>query len=189
MTTTDKPLTPLVYFDFETTGLGPATQAFELAWLPDDLDPHYTRSLILKHDLRGAEPIALEINGYWNRGISQRTPCDERDLDMFRRETAGATMVAANPRFDAERSMKLLGYEPWHYRMIDIESYAMPIFGWPRPKGLKDIREALVQRGLDIPAPDHTGKADVICLRTCFRALTVMSEELRARSAAAEVNN
>ena len=101
------------------------------------------------------------------------------------------TLVAANPAFDtgmlfgkvigreawtsrARRALHLPAppapAEPWHYRLLDIEAYAAGLFGWPKPAGLRTVRDFLVSRGYDIPAPDHSAAGDVATLRAVHYA-------------------
>lgn len=78
----------------------------------------------------------------------------------------GATIVGANPAFDTSFLRARWKGAPWHYRLIDIETYAMPALNLDRPKGLAYIAEQL-----GIQAPDHTAAGDVHTLRECWRAL------------------
>jgi hypothetical protein len=83
----------------------------------------------------------------------------------------GNTLVAANPAFDASFLRARWGVAPWRYRMLDLETYAMPAFDWDAPKGLKDIAQALRDEAFPIPEPDHSAGADVETLRACHLAL------------------
>lgn len=163
----------IVYLDTETTGLDPERhQVWEIAWAVDD-GP--VRSAIIAHHLRDAEPEALRIGGhdercgphpsgklrFWNSGPE----------DDLREALTGSTLAGANPAFDAAFLRARWGQAPWKYRLLDVESYAMGAFGWDEPKGLRDITAALQDRGCDVPAPDHTAAADVVCLRACHQAL------------------
>ena len=78
-----------------------------------------------------------------------------------------ATLVAANPHFDASFLRRRWGHAPWKYRLLDIEAYAMGALNLIEPKGLAYIAEKL---GVD--APDHTAAGDVWCLRECFGRLS-----------------
>lgn len=167
---------PLVYLDFETTALGPHAQAWEVSWCPDR--PKFeVRTLYLPHTLVGADPVALEINGYWKR--SGHSPATPDELRYFARELHQVTVCGANPRFDVEHVVKQLGFEPCHYRLLDIESYAMPILGYTRPQGLKTIANDLTLHGYVIDDPDHTSAGDVRTLRTCHKALEDLGAKMR----------
>lgn len=176
-------ITDLVYLDTETTGLDPKIHdVWEVAYAIEG-GPIVTH--ILPHSLKTADPVALKLNGYYNRsawgvqitggtGVPQpSTPV--ADL-LVREALTGATIVGANPAFDAAFLSARWGYAPWHYRMVDIESYAMAVFGWVRPKGLKAITDELRGREWEIHEPDHTAAGDVETLRDAFVALTAMAD-------------
>jgi hypothetical protein len=83
----------------------------------------------------------------------------------------GATIVGSNPAFDTAMLRARWGHAPWHHRLINVAEGAMWLFGWERPKGLADVRTALVERGFEIPEPDHTAAGDVEATRTVYYAL------------------
>jgi hypothetical protein len=63
---------------------------------------------------------------------------------------------------------------PWHYRKLDIESFAAAHMGlalYSKPPGLKEIATWLREAGNDIPWPDHTAAGDVATMRACYLAL------------------
>ncbi|MET0702457.1 MAG: 3'-5' exonuclease [Mycobacterium sp.] len=162
------PTEHLVFVDVETTGLDSSRhEIVELAWARDDgpVEVVYPR-----HTLRFAEPIALQVNRYHERGLGTVVHGPD-DVSGFLLQARGNTLVAANPTFDATFLKAHFGWAPWHYRLLDIESYAAGVLGWDRPPSLKDIREQLTGIGYDIPAPDHTAAGDVTALRACWRAL------------------
>jgi oligoribonuclease (3'-5' exoribonuclease) len=165
----------LVYLDTETTGLNPALhEIVEVAWAVDDGPIH---CVVLPHTLRNAEMAALNINGYFDRNLDERMRYDigsERPTDLVRdllRDLRGATLVGANPAFDAAFLMARFGVQLWHYRLLDIEAYAAGVFGWALPRGLKDVRDELRDRGWPLTQPDHTARGDVEVLRACHQAL------------------
>lgn len=160
----------LVYLDTETTGLDPDRhEVWELAYAVDDGPIH---SGVMFHSLRHADPKALAMNGYWER-TKDAKPEVWADLENGARfALEGATLVGANPAFDAAFLRARWGVTPWRYRLFDIEAYAMGALGWDEPKGLAAIAERLaIGEGLDIPAPDHTAAGDVATLRACHLAL------------------
>ena len=83
----------------------------------------------------------------------------------------GNTLVCANPTFDRMFMRKRWGYEPYHYRSIDVESMALGILQYERPKGLKDISADLQAMGYNIADPLHRAWIDVVTLRECYKAL------------------
>lgn len=150
----------LVYLDTETTGLDPNLhEVWEVAWAVDD-GPIISGSVW--HRLENFDPKALEINGYHER-IDVIEPVDGDDLY---KALHGATLVGANPAFDAAFLRARWGEAPWRYRMLDVEAYAMPLLGYSEPKGL-----ATIAADLGVEAPDHTAAADVHTLRECHRRL------------------
>lgn len=160
----------LVFLDTETTGLDPALhQVWEIAYAVDD-GP--ILSAIVRHDLRYATGEALEIGGHNTRCLADHQ--DSADwavgwIATLLGSLDGATLVGANPAFDAAMLRARWGHAPWHYRLLDIEAYAMGVLGWEEPRGLAAIAEHLgIQPG------DHTAAGDVRCLRDCFRALRLV---------------
>jgi hypothetical protein len=174
------PERPLVFVDTETTGLHEAAQAFELAWKREDQD--VVSTLILPHTLYGADPIALKVNRYREREIQSRWVAGELDIDRFRVDATDATLVIANPVFDVPYLMALIGFQVWHYRIIDIESYAMPILGHTRPQGMSTIYRELVGLGYQLPEPDHTAGRDVEALEAAFCILRSMGQKMLAQA-------
>ena len=165
-----------VYLDTETTSLDPDTgEIWELAYAVDDGE---IVADFLPHDLMHAQPAALRIGRYLDRvpdvirgSRSASTPFETEAMKAMGR----ATIVGANPAFDTAFLRARWGHAPWHHRILDIEAYAMPAFGWDEPRGLKDVAEACRSRtslrGRDIPEPDHTAAGDVATVRACHLAL------------------
>lgn len=170
----------LVYLDTETTGLNPMIHdAWEVAWAVDD-GPVLTT--LLGHGLATADPTALAINQYYARTADKLVRIDRFDRKDYRyypKETReselhealhGATIVGANPAFDAaflQQRWGCWGNAPWKYRMLDIESYAAAVFDLEVPIGLGNIAARL---GID-QAAAHTADDDVLVLRECHLKL------------------
>lgn len=159
-------MTDLLFCDTETTGLDPRVHdVWEVAWAVNDGEIH---DEVLVHSLKTADPVALRLNGYASRPNRSRGPMVDVELrELF----AGKTIVGANPAFDTAFLFARWGVAPWHYRMIDIESMAIPVLGYDRPKGLLSIATDLRALGQDVPLPDHTAAGDVATLRAAYRAL------------------
>jgi oligoribonuclease (3'-5' exoribonuclease) len=174
MTVTDN---LLVFLDTETTGLDPDKHdVWELTYAIEDEAP-VTR--ILVHSIKAADPKALELNGYL-RVFPGGARSDGPMVDLEVREVLdGSTIVCANPTFDRMFLRARWGLEPWHYRSIDIESMALVVFGWDRPRGLKSIAEELIKRKHDVPMPDHTSRGDVIAMRAAFHALKAENQKYK----------
>ena len=171
MTTTDR---PIVAIDCETTGLDPDRHdVFEVAYQRLGIDPEPV-TLWLPHDDSTADPRAMQINRGYERwpGAYTRTWGAQLLLALD-----GAHILGSNPAFDAAFLRRKFGEfyygdtDPWHHRMIDVATYAMPVLGWATPRGLADVRIALAARGYDSPEPDHTAAGDVRTLVACWDAL------------------
>lgn len=187
---TGKPLvaipTHLVYLDTETTGLDPAIhQVWEIAYAVDDGPIH---SAIVDHNAAYADQSALEVGHYhermavydadWLDDPTVIARSDDLEDDLYG-VLNGATIVGANPAFDAAiLSARWDGEHPWHYRLLDIEVYAMPALGYDRPQGLITITQDLRALGFDIPLPDHTAAGDVTATRSCHWALVALYRRL-----------
>lgn len=158
-------MTDLIFLDTETTGLNPEIhEVWEIATAKND---GKVIDFFLSHTLRGADPKALELSGYYERmKYGDILPVDQ-ELAV-RESMRDQTIVVANPTFDRMMLRERWRLEPWHYRSIDIETMAMTVFGWDRPRGMKDIRDHLVRMGRDVISPDHTAKVDVECLRQSY---------------------
>lgn len=158
----------LVYLDTETTGLSlELHDIWEVAYAIDDSD---IKSFVVTHSLETADPKALEVNGYFDRFPGGANAVPMADL-WLRAALTGRFLVGANVAFDAYRLERRWGVAPWHYRMIDVEAYAMPVLGYDRPKGLNGITDDLRGLGYEIPEPDHTAAGDVATVRSVHKAL------------------
>jgi DNA polymerase-3 subunit epsilon len=167
----------LVFVDVETTGLDPLVHdVVEIAWAVEGGE---IKSYVPQHTLSGADPKALEINGYFDRDLYSQGRRDAR-IDyqstlLF--DLNGATIVGSNPAFDTAFLRKKLGFAPWHHRLIDVSNVAMMVFDRLRPPGLAAIAGSLRGLGHDIPEPDHTATGDVECTRVVYTALRQIAGE------------
>jgi len=182
-----------VFLDLETTGLELHHDAWELAWAVED-GPVQVHQV--PHDLRNADPDALELNGYYRRANPWKVN-PRADLEL-RRALTGATLVAANPTFDAIRLQLRWGVAPWHYRVVDVSAMSIPVLGMKQsiltgldgkpmtvelPKGLWDITNELRDdHGIEVPLPNHTAKRDVEALRAVYHGLMSLAAGQRAYS-------
>jgi DNA polymerase-3 subunit epsilon len=156
----------LVFLDIETTGLDPERhEPWEMAYAVDD-GP--ILSAVVPHTLSHPDPKALALNGYLDRYDVPTGPAFE---DLLRVRLDGATLVGANPAFDAAFLRTRWGYGPWHHRLWDVEAYAAGVLVLDKVPGLATIATMLRDLGREIPEPDHSAAGDVATLRACFRAL------------------
>lgn len=169
---------PLCYIDTETTGLDANIhQAYEVAWWVEDKP---LLSIRLPHTLENADPVALDIGKYHERGFEPRKldASAKHLVEILKNNLYNVTLVGANPAFDAGFLKKHVG-APWHYRLLDVETYAMPILNLDRPIGLHALTEQLREKGYVIYEPDHSATADVMCVKDVHEALIDLSQRAR----------
>ena len=160
-----KEVRPKIYVDVETTGLNPQEdELVELTYAVEQDDP-----ITLYFGVQEVPDFIDDLIGFTKRGISGLRSSPEELWD-FMHACKGATMVSANPKFDAafldENKLNV-----FHYRTLDLESYAMHALDLDYVPGMADIYELLTERGYDIVAPDHTSRNDVLALRRCFEII------------------
>ena len=114
----------IIYIDVETTGLDPERhEVIEIGWVDGDRSGRY----IVPHIGITADPDALRINKYNERNLGT-APCGTSRTGSptwrtdWRKDSGGC-----NPRFDAAFLSRLFGREPWHYRLLDVQSYASAV--------------------------------------------------------------
>src|SRR4051794_35144235 len=61
------------------------------------------------HSIDGHDPKALAVNRYHERDLGNKAHWDRDILDHVARATAGQTVVAANPRVDADVLARFIG--------------------------------------------------------------------------------
>lgn len=165
----------IVFLDTETGGLDPKTCALvEVAWATEK-EPE-PRCLVLPHDPTRVEDKAAELNGYYERGLNNPACwAGAEEVNEFLRDLRDVTICGANPSFDTAFLATHFAFSPfdppWHYRLLDIESYAMGKLDLDEPPGLRTIKEILTERGYDVSQPDHTAAADVRTLIAAYGIL------------------
>lgn len=180
----------MIVADVETTGLCPFThQATEVAWWDSATDEY--GELVLPHTLDQADPMALEVQRYDERGVADlphATPSQVKDLwTLFGGETedraAKPILVGSNAGFDAAmlggtfHRAGLAPSQPWYYRPLDVASIAQWGLGWVDDNGhpLKLFR--LAER-LDVTVPDNAAHTAIGDVRTTVQVLTRLLERL-----------
>lgn len=164
----------IVCVDTETTGLNPAAHVpIEIAWW--DLATDERGRFVPYHsplDIRDAGDEALEINGYFRRGLD-REPQDSDYVETERLHTVltGNTFTGSNPAFDSAMLFDLfcdaaLDPEPWHHRIWDLSAYAAGVLSLDELPGLASACELL-----GVAPPDHTAEGDVTVTGLCLKAL------------------
>lgn len=165
----------IVCLDTETGGLDPRQhQVIEVAWQVFDGDDMVSQ-LRLPHYPHLVSPEAAAINNYYGRNLQDpSTWAGEADLAYLEDVLDGATLLGANPAFDAEFMAQVFPNRPWHYRLLDIESMAHATLLLKESWGLAKIAEYLrtESKGFyEIPEPDHTAAGDVRTTVAVYRAL------------------
>jgi len=172
----------LVFLDTETTGLDfDTSQVVELAYC---IGWGEIKTLVPPHSLQGADPTALKINKYYERGLDDRSRwATDIELTQAKAEMTNRTIVAANPRFDSRMLERTFGFrgnnEPWKFRLFDLQSFAAGILELREPISMAKLHELLAFDGPDIPRPDHTAAGDVATMRYIFGLLRAQQTELR----------
>lgn len=164
----------LVVLDTETTGLDWDHDVWEVAFAVGE-GPVDVFQLV--HSLKNANLKALELNGYRVRANPSRAHAIHDITVALLLE--GKTIIGANPAFDTTRLQLRWGRQPWHYRLIDVESMAIPVLDLDKPLGLKDLVDRLTQLGFTIPQNDHTAAGDVLATREVYRALRSLGRNPR----------
>ncbi|MDN5895830.1 MAG: 3'-5' exonuclease [Nocardioides sp.] len=166
----------MIVTDVESTGLDLFVhQATEVAWW-DSATGHYGER-VLPHTLVGADPAALEIQRYAERGIV-RAPAATVDeladlyalmggdtIDRHRKPT----LVGSNSSFDVGMlcgAFHRAGFTPsppWYYRPTDVAHIARWGLGWVDDHGHPLKLQRLTER-LAVHVPEgaaHTAIGDV----------------------------
>ncbi|MFZ5850355.1 MAG: 3'-5' exonuclease [Actinomycetota bacterium] len=164
---------PVIVVDTETTGLDPAIhEVVEVAWA--DLhgeDPAV--SVRVPHVGLSADPAALSVNGYHERGLYEPPGAAEHLLLLGLREVLrDATLAGANLAFDLPFLTRLFGQAVWHYRALDIPAYVAGRLGWRTADSLVNTVTRLAETtGLQPPAGAqfHTAAGDVEVARWAYR--------------------
>lgn len=160
----------LIFVDTESTGLAddPDAEIVELTWATLTSEPE-----TIYFGVNKVSQFIDDLIGFTKRGIAGRRS-DFSAYTRFLAASEGQTIVAANPAHDMH-FIKQAGLWRFHYRMLDIQTYA---FAKARVfndiPSMKDIHDLLVNLGHNITAPDHTSRNDVLAMRDAFFALEKM---------------
>lgn len=154
-----------VFVDTETTGLDSTTDSLvEMSYAIND-GPIKT----LYFGMYEVPPFIDNLIGFSKRGIAGKiSPMSE--FNEYTDSCLDATMVAANPTFDAGFLQKRNLF-PFHYRMVDLSAYAMGVLNLAEMPGQADVVNRLNEGGWGIPEPDHSSYNDVAALQASFYAL------------------
>lgn len=157
-----------IFADVESTGLDPdQDELVELTYATRHGEPQ-----TLWFGVQAVPPFIDNLIGFTKRGLAGRRS-DNFKVQQFLQESEGATLVGANPGFD-KGFLEKSGLWRFHYRMLDIESYAMAKLNLNEVPGMKNIYDILTERGYTLVEPDHTSRNDVLALRQAFHILETM---------------
>lgn len=165
----------IFWIDCETTGLEDHHEVVEIG-VVHGLSRHGHR-LVVPHSLLGADPIALEVNRYYERQLFDRsTWCTTVELDTLRDTLSGATLGGAGLGFDDRFLGRLFNGRPWHYRFVDVAQRTAQAAGETTMSMAATVRWLRDRTRLDIPVSDHTALGDAMAARGCWVALCVLDE-------------
>lgn len=165
----------LIVVDTETTGLHADAAILEVAAINVSTGeemhvvPHVTRE-----QLAQAQPAAMQINRYYERGIWRQALNPEATEDAYWKLSdmlSGNTFGGCNPAFDAQLLGRVLPEGPdWHHRLADLAAYAGPalLLAPNELVGLADICERLGVQNEN----EHTALGDARATTECFRKVT-----------------
>jgi DNA polymerase III epsilon subunit-like protein len=154
----------LIFVDTESTGLSDDenSEIVELTWVTLDGEPE-----TLYFGVQVVPPFIDNLIGFTKRGIAGRRS-DHFAIERFLTAADGNTMVAANPSHD-KHFIEKAGLWRFHYRMLDIESYAMAKFDLSEMPGMKAVHDYLASEGFEMAnVPDHTSRGDVLAMRDAY---------------------
>lgn len=159
----------LIFVDTESTGLADNEDAelVEVTWATRDSEPE---TLFF-----GVTEVPDFINGlikFDERKIAG-LQSDHFAIERFLKASMDNTMVAANPSHD-KHFLYEAGIWRFHYRMLDISTYAMAKLNLDQMPGMSDIFRELKELGVTITQPDHTSRNDVLAMRDAFTILEDM---------------
>jgi DNA polymerase-3 subunit epsilon len=180
----------LIVVDVETTGLEDRDKPIEVAAINVDTgEEFYFVPHMSSTALGSADPRALQINRYFERGVWEHMDSHDTDTwknyEVLRRMLDGNTFAGSNPRFDAPKILRGINHwedltkhiaEPWHHRLADLSAYAAGILGIA-PTELPGLDAVCRSVNVDNEDP-HSALGDARATAECFRKLTDLSTRL-----------
>lgn len=159
----------LVFVDTETTGLVSwSDRLVELSYATMD-----SEIKTLYFGVKDVPPFIDNLTKFYERGVDKMPEASIEDIKEFMDVMEGNTMVAANPAFD-KAFLEEEALWSAHYRMLDIESYAMARLGLDEVPSMFQIVQELEKRGYVLTQPDHSSYNDVKALREAYKILRYM---------------
>lgn len=158
-----------VFVDCETTGLD--SKRDKLVELTYATDTSHFRTLYF--GVTEVPPFIDELTKFTERGVADEPAASMEQIQDFLETLADQTMVSANPSFD-KAFLEENGLWTGHYRMLDIEAYAMAKFDIDFVPSMAKIVEMLNVMGYTLTVPDHSSYKDTKALREAFNILRYM---------------
>jgi oligoribonuclease (3'-5' exoribonuclease) len=158
----------LIFVDTETTGLDEFNDSLievSYATARSDIKTLY-------FGITEVRPNINKLIHFAERKISGRMSTPEEIAD-FVALSQDNIMVAACPAFDKSFLFRY-GLFGFHYRMLDIESYAAGKLNLNYVPGMHELYVTLTERGYKIPEPTHTSASDVAAMRKIYEILRYM---------------
>jgi DNA polymerase III alpha subunit (gram-positive type) len=155
-----------VFADCETTGLDAQNDLLvELTYAVGNDSPK-----TLFFGVQRVPAFIDELTKFSVRKVYDEPAATQGELAAFRLAMMNNTLVAANPAFD-KRFMEENGLWTGHYRMLDIESFAMGKLGLAQVPSMHEIVDILTSKGYSLTKPDHSSLNDTLALREAFTIL------------------
>ena len=164
----------LIFLDTETTGLNPDTD--ELVELSYAVGP-YGKISTLFFGVEEVPPFIDNLIKFSERNIAG-LKSDVLQFQNFVSISHGQTMVASNPAFD-KAFLEKAGLWFMHYRMLDLETYSMPILDFKSVPSQVDIVNKLDDLGYTTVSGDHTSKRDVWSMQEIWQSLQAVARDRR----------
>ena len=158
-----------VFLDCETTGLNPKTD--KLVELTYATNESHFRTLYF--GVTEVPEFIDNLTKFTERGVAEEPPASLEQIEHFLETLRDQTMVSANPSFD-KAFLEANGLWTGHYRVLDIEAYAMAKFNLDFVPSMNDIYNMLTERGYKLTTPDHSSYKDTKALREAFNILRYM---------------
>lgn len=162
----------LIVVDIETTGLVNPVPLEIAAINVDTGEEFYMVLQVTGTQLAAAEPIALKINRYYERGVYEDMLNAEETKGGYgwlSEMLTGNTFAGSNPTFDSAILRKALGDQVWHHRLADLAAYTAGILGLD-PTELPGLADVCAKCYVTNDEP-HGAMSDARATAACFRQL------------------
>lgn len=162
----------LIVVDIETTGLDEDDFPLEVAAVNVATgEEFYLVPWVTMTDISRADPKALQINRYFERGVRDEIVDSLGTQKGYRRlqeMLGGNTFGGSNPRFDSDMLRGRVA-TVWHHRLADLAAYAAPEMS-RKPDNLPGLVD--VCKWLDVENTEaHSALGDARATAECFRRL------------------